>query len=304
MIELMNSVYSKKLLKVILTVGWVLYCLALSYGYVSFLSGALAYAATAEISFDLIIIVLLIIGYLYLQWYLLFRWGVRNIWLSSRSHVTALVSINLLLLSLLVVTVFCFFMPTLHLGKGRDPIDLHAPGLIDEIRANLQHGQIAFNTPEEMELKETTKIELYLSLKESIEELKKKIKSPGKKESYPVEVSSVMRAILNGNGFKIKPITLEEQAVSDKDVTRWSWQITALEPGQQTLHLTIYAILFLDKMNVPREIKTFEKEITVRVSWNKRIMWFLKNNWQWLWTVILVPLAGWFWKKRKISQKG
>jgi hypothetical protein len=57
----------------------------------------------------------------------------------------------------------------------------------------------------------------------------------------------------------------------------------------------------IDGYNTPRTIRTFEKIITVNVSATQKARLFFKNNWQWLWVVIIVPFARWLWKRRKNS---
>ena len=49
-------------------------------------------------------------------------------------------------------------------------------------------------------------------------------------------------------------------------------------------------------------IQTFDEKITIQVSWSETAGTFVKENWKWLWTTLLVPIAGWLWAKR--AQKG
>jgi hypothetical protein len=39
--------------------------------------------------------------------------------------------------------------------------------------------------------------------------------------------------------------------------------------------------------------------IEVNVTASQKIGALFKSNWQWLWAAILVPIAGWLWKRRK-----
>jgi hypothetical protein len=47
-----------------------------------------------------------------------------------------------------------------------------------------------------------------------------------------------------------------------------------------------------------RTITTFQKAITVDVSKPQQVGEFVKDNWQWLWTAILVPIGARLWSKR------
>jgi hypothetical protein len=108
-----------------------------------------------------------------------------------------------------------------------------------------------------------------------------------------------MEARLSGYMFQITAITPEIQAVSKRQQTEWKWEIDPKEEGKHRLHLTLTALLEIDGHSTPRAIRTFDKIIEVNVTATQKIGLFFKNNWQWLWAAILVPVAGWLWKRKK-----
>jgi len=58
---------------------------------------------------------------------------------------------------------------------------------------------------------------------------------------------------------------------------------------------------------VPHTIRTFDRRVMIQVTWAKRLSGFLGQNWQWLWTAILLPLVAWLWgkhNKRKTDESG
>jgi len=121
----------------------------------------------------------------------------------------------------------------------------------------------------------------------------------GQKEGATINVSDQMEARLTGFGFAIQAVTPEIQAVSDKSTTEWKWDIKPAEPGLQRLHLTVSALLSIEGSRVPRAIRTFDRTIDVQVTSQERLSFFFTENWQWLWTAILIPIVGWLWGRRK-----
>ncbi|MFX0210181.1 MAG: hypothetical protein ACFFDT_29635, partial [Candidatus Hodarchaeota archaeon] len=185
--------------------------------------------------------------------------------------------------------------------------------MVDQILMCMAWGNIAFETPVSMKLKETSTIELLLSLSEPIDELKLQLKA--KIDTYgekieilgsSIRVSNRMEARLTGSAFQITAITPELQAVGAKEVIQWKWEVKAIQAGLQTLHLTLTAILRIDDNDTPRAIRTFDKKIEVKVTVKQWLKKFVSDNWKWLWTVILVPIAyrlSKLWKRRREQKR-
>lgn len=170
---------------------------------------------------------------------------------------------------------------------------------VDRILSRLELGNVAFNAPATLWVRETAIIELLLSMQHSIEELQKAITAPGEKAGARVRISNEMEARLSGPGFKIEAITPEVQAVSASEPTQWKWEIEPTKSGSHHIHLTLSAHLQVEGQRVPRLIRTFERSIRVNVTWRERAGLFLSGNWQWLWTAILVPVVPWLLRRWK-----
>lgn len=170
---------------------------------------------------------------------------------------------------------------------------------IDEILASLEWGNIAFNTPQSMNLGDTAIIQLVLGLDTEIEDLKQKIEATGKKEGASIRVSDRMEARLTGLNFAITAIAPEIQPVSTSESTNWEWEVKPQGQGHQNLHLTLSAVIEIDGTSTLKLIRTFSRDIEVEVTRRQWIAAFLEKNWQWLWTAALVPIAGWLWSRRK-----
>jgi hypothetical protein len=141
-----------------------------------------------------------------------------------------------------------------------------------------------------------------LGLATPTDELKQMIEAAGEKEGARIRVSDRMEARLTGPNFAITAITPEIQAVSRTDITEWKWEVKPIIDGHQRLHLTLSALLSVDGASTPRAIRTFDEIIEVEVAWHQRVGSFFAQNWQWLWAAVLIPVAGWLWKRKKASK--
>lgn len=168
---------------------------------------------------------------------------------------------------------------------------------IDRILERMELGNIAFNAPRLMNLHDTAIIQLMLGFETEIEELKQIIEAEGEIDGERIRVSDRMEARLSGPNFAITAITPELQAVSRIEVTEWKWEVKPMSQGRQNLHLTLSAHIGVDGTSTSRVIRTLSKDIKVEVTRRQWIGSFIKKNWQWLWAAILVPIAGWLWKR-------
>jgi len=196
----------------------------------------------------------------------------------------------------------------LYLNKDMSPVGMplpepapvpDSPGNVDRLLNEMELGVIAFNAPTNINIDDSPQIQLILSLAETVEKLKQSIAEEGEKVGATIRVSNKMEARLSGYKFQITAITPEIQAVSKSQQTEWNWEIHPKEKGPHKLHLTLTALLEIDGYSTPRAIRTFSKIIEVNVTASQMIGIFFKSNWQWLWAAILVPVAGWLWKRRK-----
>jgi hypothetical protein len=172
------------------------------------------------------------------------------------------------------------------------------------VTAQLHIGSVAFNAPTTLDRGETAEIEFLLSPTQSVNQLKSQITKAGVREGTRVEVSDYTEADLTGSDFSITLNTPPpRKLVLPNRTTRWAWEITPTHTGVRHLHLTLTALVTAAGESRELEIRTFEKTVTIRVSWPTRVKDFAHQNWQWLWTAILVPLGAWL-IQRKRQPKG
>lgn len=179
---------------------------------------------------------------------------------------------------------------------------------VDRILAGLPLGHAAFGVPPQMQVGERTTARLKLSLQESAATLAEEIGrlSPDAAAvlSDPVRVHTVMLARLAGTaGLEIRLLGGEEERTLDSAATEeWLWEITATQPGAETLHLELFAVIEVQGEQRKNLRRSWDAVVTVEVPppppppppptiWAGLIAWAGKN-FQWLWAAILVPLFG------------
>jgi len=175
---------------------------------------------------------------------------------------------------------------------------------IDREVAKLKTGVAITEFPDSMELGETRTVVVVLSpmpeagaakvrVEQNFNKLAeaapaRKLKDKTKIETEEAKYSSLMEAKLTGQGFDIKAVTPERQPVSSNQETKWTWEVKSLSAGDNSLYISLNAIFERDKEEETRSVNTFSKAVVVRVSWGA----FLSNNWQWIATVIIIPIVG------------
>lgn len=194
--------------------------------------------------------------------------------------------------------------PTTSTGEVPVP-GLSRPDAVRSALAALRQANIAFAAPRELGLNEQGEVQLLLSTRQPISELKDQISDLGAKEGASILVSDVMTATLTGLGFSIEEITPTTQVVADAGVTQWRWSVEPTRPGTRRLHLTLSALISVNGSERPYTVRSFERVLPVNVTWSGRLTGFVGKNWQWLWTTLLVPgvLALWGYLRRRRSKE-
>jgi Divergent InlB B-repeat domain len=160
---------------------------------------------------------------------------------------------------------------------------------------------VAFNVPTTLGRNETATIQLLLSPpSKSIAELKDRLSEAGDRIGDRVKYSSTMEATLLSQDFDITPVDNESRKfVPADEVTEWLWQVTPKRTGKLRLYLNLYAIIDVAGKEGPVKVGTFHRTLSINVTWTQRAGDFVKSNWQWLWTAILVPVGLWAAGRRK-----
>lgn len=172
---------------------------------------------------------------------------------------------------------------------------------VDRAIITMKKANIAFNVPESMNLSDVVEIVLILDMAKTSEALAQLIRSVGKKEGATVSVTNRMGADLSGSHFKITPISKEVQVITALNETEWRWEISPMQTGEHSIHLSLNAYFNVNGHDTPKMIQTFNKTIRIKVTWVNLAKSFFQSNWQWLWTSLFIPVVIWLWRKRKES---
>jgi hypothetical protein len=126
-------------------------------------------------------------------------------------------------------------------------------------------------------------------------------------ETEEIWVSSRVKIVLfaptGKNNFEINPLNTEEQTVNERENTIWEWNVKPIKSGQNPLVMRA-TVKVLDEFGENyRDIPVFEKRVKVKASPLASLAMFLANYWQWVATVIAIPLVTYLYRSIKNRKK-
>lgn len=152
---------------------------------------------------------------------------------------------------------------------------------LDQQIQKLKAGTIAFNTPDTMTLEEAQLIHLVLSPTPADVSIQKQVTGGGTVVTAEARYSRVVEARLEGEAFKISTASAARQPMSEAEPTEWRWQIVPKVPGTHQLFLSLYAVVLVDGERHERLLKTFERKLSVTVSFSRSPVAFMRHNPAW-----------------------
>jgi len=160
---------------------------------------------------------------------------------------------------------------------------------------------LVFKIPDSVELNNRIRAQLLVDLEKSIEDLQEANTAKGTPITGSVKLSRVITARLIAPDFEVTAIEPEEQALIAGQTATWNWSLLPKASGTYDVTLTIDAKVEVNNREKTAHIRTFERTVKVTVTPTQVIFSFINENWQWLWSALLVPLFLWFWKSNKRS---
>lgn len=175
---------------------------------------------------------------------------------------------------------------------------------IDKLLNESVQSSIAYNVPEAMTLNETVTLELLLNPSVSPTQLADQITQSGQVVTASVEITPMMRANLfpqDNESLIVQPVHADAvQLVSNVDTTRWAWLVTGKRSGAQKLTLVIYRLIRFEGQDYWREVKSYQAEINVEVTFEQRLQ---SSGWLWVTGMIVAALLASFAWQRYSQQK-
>jgi hypothetical protein len=110
-----------------------------------------------------------------------------------------------------------------------------------------------------------------------------------------IKLTPRMSATLSGIGFNITPEHHSPvQPITMAEPTTWAWQVEATKAGTLHLSVTLSQTLLVEGREYPRNYPPFSRIVQVEAK-PFSASDFFSAHWQWLGTIVIVPLAkvGW-----------
>jgi parallel beta-helix repeat protein len=188
---------------------------------------------------------------------------------------------------------------------GVESIDYSS--LVEKEKSKLCMGNIAFEPEREMIVGEVYRIEVRLSINETVQDLIAGLSSQGEVKVESIPVSTFMKVRLTGPKFDISPITDERQLVAKSGYREWLWDVTPTEPGMHDLTLSAFAEIILpgqqpmtvDSRVFCSHIQVMAKEVPVA----DKTEGFIEKNWQFIVGTLIMGSGLLKWILSKIKAK-
>ncbi|TKB26064.1 hypothetical protein FCL47_09945 [Desulfopila sp. IMCC35006] len=170
--------------------------------------------------------------------------------------------------------------------------------ILEEEMEHLQVGQIAFNPPEMMKVGKPERVEVRIT-RERNTDFVSTMKGRGHPQVEELKVYEFMRVDLSGDDFTIIPLNEPDQIIASTGFTEWAWTVTPSKRGKKVLHLHVSLRIKLPDTEKTKGHPVIDKAIVVKVNPAYSGKRFIKENWKWLMTALVIPLAGLIWKSLK-----
>jgi len=165
---------------------------------------------------------------------------------------------------------------------------------IKEQFANLSPGTVALNAPDHMKVSNAEMVTVRIAPKGEASGITGGLS--GNTTTAPQEhITPNMAAKLDGIGFEIAALTPETQLVAGGGFAEWRWNVTPTEAGDHNLNVSIIAKV--DQYE--RVVGTETHSVHVDGDPMGAFKDFFDKNWQWLASVIVIPLIALLWKSRE-----
>jgi hypothetical protein len=188
--------------------------------------------------------------------------------------------------------------PRLASDKPTNPVSI-AKYSLNNLSSQLFDATMAFAVPSESNIDDSIKVQLLIDVNKTAKELENELTSQGNTFSGTLKISNLVYAQLTAPDFDISKLTPETQPISSEEMTEWLWDLKPKSTGTFDVYLTINAVVEVYGIEKQRQIKTFEKRLTIQITKKQKVERWFHKNWQWAWGAILAPIIGFFFLRKK-----
>lgn len=121
-------------------------------------------------------------------------------------------------------------------------------------------------------------------------------------EVTETKTSSLAWPNLIAPDFVVEPVIAAEQPITKDSETSWTWQLKPKAEGTFSIIVELYAVVYVGDQKTRKKYKTLTHNITVTVppvSKTTQVWNWIDSKWDWLWSVLIIPLVGYLWSKFK-----
>ena len=156
-------------------------------------------------------------------------------------------------------------------------------------------GRLVYKIPSEMKVRETYQI--FVRIGKSSVNIYENLNGDVRETVIPVtqtmEVNLIDPSPKDSKSFDIVADNQAVQIVdSSESYTQWSWNVTPLKVGSTNLKVVVSIIRDGNKKEV-----VYQDRVQVKVNPIKQIAFWFNKYWQWLFTVLLIPIFKWLYDK-------
>lgn len=139
-------------------------------------------------------------------------------------------------------------------------------------------GQVLYNPPLTMLVDDAERIEVRIAPADYTGNIRTGLIGRGIPQVEKIEISAVMRVRLRGGAFKVDPPSGEAQAILPGRMAQWSFDVTPLKAGKQTLELEVSYLVKAGDNSYPSTLPPFRREIEVDVTTWRAIVGTLREH--------------------------
>jgi hypothetical protein len=148
-----------------------------------------------------------------------------------------------------------------------------APSEIEKMKAlgkaveKLPKGNIALRAPGKMTVGDQREVRAIVAFDVPMAALREQLGSAptDQKREGSLSISNDMAATLAGPGFTIESTTPQNQSIAEGNLTVWSWNVTAVQEGEQELEATLWVFVTEGTKSTQLRVESFTQKINVSV---------------------------------------